>query len=244
MLIIDAYNVLHQWRGGPTEVTRGRDLAALAGLVSRTSFGTSRVRFVCDGAAPNASMSHIGAQFVYAGSGHSADEVIIHDVGTSTAPRRITVVTSDRRIAASVRRHGAEVIASGSFLARVIREAALGRFAADRRPAISEVPLGSAEIGVWLREFGYSNVDPSGPIEPSPGTVHVSGSVPLTGPAAQSILDQSHAGIKSVKPGTAGGSVQSRPLSAAETDAVLAEALRHWPDLTVDDLDMRRWIGS
>jgi len=52
-LLIDAYNVLHAWRGAPAEREGHAEVVALAGLVGRSRYGGAVVKLVCDGAGPS-----------------------------------------------------------------------------------------------------------------------------------------------------------------------------------------------
>lgn len=224
---MDAYNVLHQWRGGPSHrAGPGQDLRALAHLIARAVGGSQRVRLVCDGAAPSCGGDWFvpGVEAVYAGKGQDADAVIIEDVRASSFPASLTVVTSDRRIAGEVRKRAAIVLDSSVFLGRMVVAAAV-RDRAPTAPRHPEVPLGEAEVGMWLKEFGLT-LDHH----------EVRASRTPERPAPQ----------KSPAPPPSRTPPKASP-NAPPTPPIIAEhwfeqARRVWPDLTLDDLRMDRWL--
>lgn len=93
-------------------------------------------------------------------SGRTADEHIADFLARSTAPRRITVVTSDRAIVRSARARGAEVIASDAFLAMLADDARRRGSRSKNTTAAADprrsVPLGECEIAGWMRLFEIS----------------------------------------------------------------------------------------
>ncbi len=240
LLLLDTYNLLHQWRGVPRHDAPGADLRALAALIHRSGVAEgSRVRMVCDGVAPGDGGVHLpGVEVVYAGGGHSADDVIIATLERSSAPSRITVVSSDRAVASAARRLGAKPVESGAFLSRLISGAAragIERFQPKPLPAL---PLGDAEVGFWLREFGETVTHTereAKPLPPEPRAKASRHSQPTT-PHTASNAPPLRA------PTTADPAPASLELGVH--DAWLLEARRMWPDLTLDDLRMEKWLGG
>lgn len=239
VILVDAYNVLHQWRGGPGHrAGPGQDVRALAHLVSRAVAGSQRVRLVCDGAAPaGGGWSVAGVEVVYAGKGHDADGVIIEEARASSFPGALTVVTSDRRIAGEVRKRGAVVVDSSVFLGRMVVAAAV-RDRAPSGPRHPEVPLGEAEVGMWLREFGIT-LDHS---EMKTATKARAGEPPAArevGKRPEPYRSGGKGEVSVKSPRGAGGGGVSGPVIV---EPWFEQARRVWPDLTLEDLRMDRWL--
>lgn len=222
VLIIDAYNLLHQWHSHPGRGGPGDDLRALAGLIRRCGLDSGRVLLVCDGASPGDGGVHLaGVEAVFSGHSHSADEVIIETVRRSSAARGVTVVSSDRAVATACRRLGATAVECRVFLARAVASAARPRGAEKPQPPL---PLGDAETGVWLAYFGVKVDHPQrNPAEPAQRKARETARV----------RDAEHEEPRRREP-------VAEPVAAPEP--WFDEAARVWPGLTVHDLLMDRWL--
>jgi uncharacterized protein YegJ (DUF2314 family) len=131
-ILVDAYNVLHVVGVLPPELA-GIDVPGLADLIATSRYRARPVVLVCDGAPPPGARERIGRVAVaYAGPRVAADDVISAMIARSPAPRRLTVVSSDRAIARAARRRRCRVLASPRFLAQLARDR---RAAARARPA-------------------------------------------------------------------------------------------------------------
>ncbi len=153
-LIIDTYNALHVTGVLPPELAVG-DPAALAALIAGSRFGSDAVWLVCDGVPRGA--SRIGRIVIEgAGPGKSADDHIAAFLDRSSAPRRLTVVTSDRAIQRKARSRGADWMKSEEFLAILAEDARRARPARGRAPLPSprrSVPLDAREVAGWMKLF-------------------------------------------------------------------------------------------
>lgn len=158
--IIDAYNVLHAWRTGPATGSARTELPALARLIAASSYAKQRVTLVCDGASPT---GHAGrtrpdpesnALALYAGPGKDADSLIERLVLADTAPKRLTVVSSDRRLQRAARKRGGNALPAPAFLARIVRDAAKPPDTPDRPAFAQRTPLDNASTAYWLDVFG------------------------------------------------------------------------------------------
>lgn len=227
-----------------------------------------RVRMVCDGVPPQGGGAHLpGIEVIYSGSGQSADEVIIATIDRSSAPSGITVVSSDRAIVAAARRRGARPIESGAFLSRLLTAAAhrgIERFQPKPLPAL---PLGDAEVGYWLKEFGQlaqaTGTEAGTPANPAPknqhrsltngselrpsgsGTVRDAGSV-AHGSRTRPPYPDTRTPVPDA-PSPLGRSRLESDALAAHThplEAWITEARRMWPDLTIEDLMMEKWLNA
>jgi uncharacterized protein YegJ (DUF2314 family) len=121
-ILVDAYNVLHVVGVLPPELA-GIDVPGLADLIATSRYRGRAVLLVCDGRPAPGARDRIGRVAVaYAGPSFAADDVIAAMIARSPAPRRLTVVSSDRAIARAARRRRCRVLASPRFLAQLARD--------------------------------------------------------------------------------------------------------------------------
>ncbi len=100
--------------------------------------------------------SSSGVTTVYAGRGQTADGVIVGRVAQARNPRELTVITSDRELAAKVQVEGARVISSEEFIRTMLAPAPAGSpdEAEDRERA--ELHLSDKEVDAWMEEFAHA----------------------------------------------------------------------------------------
>jgi hypothetical protein len=157
-LIVDAYNVLHAWRTGPAGGTVA-DLRALGALTRRPPFGREDAVLVCDGPCPDPDRESIelgpGVVARFAGPGRDADTMIEGLIGASSAPARLIVVSSDRRIERAARRRGCRAMASEEFIG-IAMGSDRGRATTDADPP----ELDDQEIEDWMKRFGVPIPEP------------------------------------------------------------------------------------
>lgn len=148
--IVDGNNVMGQLPGWHRDKSKSRR-ALLEKLAGFARVKRARVTVVFDGrpdpALPEGSAFH-GVKVLYAERGSDADTRIESLVVSSTDPRGLTVITSDRHLAFLVRSRGAAVIRSGEFRSEVDRLLE----AIPRTTDGEEVEVG--DINTWLRYFG------------------------------------------------------------------------------------------
>jgi predicted RNA-binding protein with PIN domain len=221
-LIVDTFNVLHAWTGGPV-AGPGRDVAALAHAIAASEFGSWKATLVCDGAPPahlgggTRFRSH-GAEVLYAGGGRDADSLIERLVDASDAPRRVLVVSSDRRVQRAGRRRGGRAMDSVEFVRRLAHTRGEGLPAPEAEP---EPSTDDAELAEWLRIFGGEAPPTPPPPPPQPRAGRKTPSAPAGPPEAGPELD----------PGP--------------SDPLLDDARRAWPGrIRAEDLDMERWLDD
>lgn len=135
----------------------GRDVAALARLITASRFGANSVHLICDGTPPSGhdgahEFTASGARITYAGAGKEADALIEDLIKRSSAPTRMIVVSSDRRIQRAARRRRAVPLSSQRFLALVVSSRGSEGQEGSPRPE----QISSDEIHHWLEEFGIS----------------------------------------------------------------------------------------
>jgi len=162
-LIIDGYNLLHAAgilpRGvGPGTLQRAR-LALLNFLAeSLAADELPQAVVVFDAARPPAGAArelvHRGLAVRFAARGQDADTLIEQLIRTHSAPRRLTVVSSDHRIQRAARRRRATAVDSDVWYAQTVRRRWLRREEARQQPERPPVPLLAEDVDYWVRRFG------------------------------------------------------------------------------------------
>ncbi len=181
-LLIDGYNLLHASGimgrgGGPRSLERSRlaMLNFLAASLDAEELPRTTVVFDAADAPPGLPREarHRGISVRFAAEYESADELIEELIRAESAPRRLVVVSGDRRIRRAARRRRAKSIASDAWYAELVRSRREGEPDAHRPP----VPLLEEDVDYWidqfggeslLREFGQSEEgdDPYNPFPP------------------------------------------------------------------------------
>jgi predicted RNA-binding protein with PIN domain len=125
LLLIDGYNLLHEtpWLGrARTGVALERARERLAAELS-AALGEIRQRTIIvydaprQGRAGPASAERDGIQIRFAYGHEDADALLAELIQRCTAPRRLTVVSSDHQVARAARRRGARSIGSREWYA-------------------------------------------------------------------------------------------------------------------------------
>ncbi len=178
-LIVDAYNVVHQTGVLPPGLA-GMDVAELAMVLPRTRFAGDLVTLVCDG-IPAAGQPRVadrpGVRVRYAGGGMSADDLIAAMVNRSSAPRSLTIVSSDREVQRAGRRRRCGVLPSDEFLRRIAEDLHglhLDALAAEeerggpgaRRAGTPTPPIGVPFPPEMLAEAAEQRIPPPTPAKP------------------------------------------------------------------------------
>lgn len=248
MLIADVYNALHVTGVLPPHLA-GLDAPGLAELVARSRKWPEAV-LVCDGVKPRGWRRAVegapgapGVELRFAGPGRDADSLIERMIRDAPDPRRLTVVSSDRRLKAAGKRARCKVLSSEGFLRQLVERIESGRVPAGSPSAGKpEVPLDAFALRRWLDEFGVSpeelrrmageasrahRVDREKIVPIEPALVR-----------SDSVAPPSSKG--SGRKTGAGGD-----LSDAQMRAMLAEAMKMWASSDLPaDVDLTRWLDS
>lgn len=164
-LLIDGYNLLHAsgilGRGvgaGSLERSRAALLDFLADSLDPRELAGATIVFDARGAPPGLPRvtQHRGLTVRFAPKGSDADQEIEQLVAQSSAPRRLTVVSSDHRLHRAARRRKAKVIDSDQWYAQVVHRRIDGLRAktTGRKPS---APPTESEVRYWLRQFGVED---------------------------------------------------------------------------------------
>jgi len=159
--LIDGNNLMHALADVGPEVGREALCKLLIPLLARGA--TAHVVF--DGAAPPpgvaAQIEQTGVRVTYAGE-RTADEVILKLIAQDTAPKRLTVVSTDREIRRAAERRRCKPVTSQEFAQKILRIDAARRKPKPARSPESRAKqkgLSEQETRHWLREFGFEEGD-------------------------------------------------------------------------------------
>ncbi len=187
-LLIDAFNVLHTTGVLPPDLA-GLDIEELRGVIALSRYRHQPIKLICDGTPPAAeapswqseqdsfadesagNQSHgfrnISTQ--WSGNETDADTIIEILVAQDSAPRRLTVITSDRRLTMEIRKRRVRVMPSEVFLENLSADFRENIERVDSptatqnaaRPAFAyDVPLHRDSVRWWLTYLGIDADDP------------------------------------------------------------------------------------
>lgn len=178
-LIIDGYNLLYAanivGRGvGPSTLERSRTalLNFVLASVEPATIPRTIVVFDASEAPPGLprTVDHEGITVHFASEYENADEMIEELILEDTAPKSLTVVSSDHRIQRAARRRKAKAVDSDIWHAAMVAKR-------NSRPQAKEPrkpsgPSSDAEVDYWVKKFGGDDVslpDPHNPFPPGYG---------------------------------------------------------------------------
>ncbi len=155
MFIIDGHNLLHSIR----EVDEGSESISdvqLCRIVGRyLKLIGEKGEIVFDGTGPRdkSEFDNISnLEVLFAGLGTDADTIIEDKIRANTAPKRLTIVSSDRRLRKAAQMRKAMAVKSQVFWNNLQRQ--LSRKKRIREPAAKRQGLSESETKQWLEFFG------------------------------------------------------------------------------------------
>lgn len=156
MTIIDGDNLLWALRQTleEREITTELELCRVLSRYFALRGEPGQVIFDGSGPADRSEFDKIAnPEILFAGFNRDADSVIEERLKVSTAPRRVTVVSSDRRLRQAAALRQATGLKSEDFWEKVLRELKRGK---PRRPEPKEKREGltESETEQWLDLFG------------------------------------------------------------------------------------------
>ncbi len=156
MFVIDGYNLLHTILKAEEAPEAISDLE-LCRVVSRylKLIGRSG-EMVFDGAGPpdKSGFDNVSnLEILFAGLGADADTVIEDKVSASTSPKRLTIVSSDRRLRKAARTRKCNSLKSEVFWDNARKQ--LNRKRPAREPAAKRHGLSESETDKWLDFLGF-----------------------------------------------------------------------------------------
>ncbi|MCI0362290.1 MAG: NYN domain-containing protein [Phycisphaerales bacterium] len=156
-LLIDTYNVLHTVGVLPPDLA-GIDLRGLIDLLHNSRYGRDKITLACDGAPqPGDDQPKLPPEspfaIRYSGKGRSADDLISQIVHASSAPRKLTVVSSDHQVLRTARKRRCPTLSAQEFLGQLVNDALAGhqQQAPPAKPIAGQ--LSEKQIERWISVF-------------------------------------------------------------------------------------------
>jgi hypothetical protein len=170
-LIIDTYNVLHTVGVLPPDLA-GIEVPGLIGLIKRSRYRAEKTTLVCDGKPDGQGAPREPSILVrYSGPGKPADDLIGQLVRASTAPRRLTVVSSDHAVQRTARKRRCRVLTSEEFLGQLAEDADLPALAPTNPAKPPPGQMTPEQIDRWVKVFDIdeklTEIESRAPVESS-----------------------------------------------------------------------------
>jgi len=155
MIIVDGHNLLHSIYKveGDSEVISDIGLSRIIGRYLKLTGQKGEIIF--DGTGPRDKVifdSVDGVEILFAGMGTDTDTVIEGKIKAHTAPKRLIIVSSDRRLRRAARTRKATSIKSEDFWNNVQKQ--LSRKRPKKEPTGKRQGLSESETNQWLEIFG------------------------------------------------------------------------------------------
>ncbi len=148
MILVDGHNLIGRSNSLSLEEEEQSRAALLSRIWAQKGHKGEKVVVVFDGNRPRGNAGEktgsVGA--FYTPSGKSADDEIIRRVDSANSPASITVVTSDRELAARAKSRGAKVKSAEEFWR------ALSKSPSQKSPCEKPAPS-NADAAMWLEIF-------------------------------------------------------------------------------------------
>jgi predicted RNA-binding protein with PIN domain len=167
-LLIDGYNLLHASgilprNVGPATLERARSALVdfLATAIDAAELSRTTIVFDAKEAPPGLpdAYDHAGMTILFARDYDDADVLLIELIRLDSAPRKLTVVSSDHQVQRAARRRRAKAVDSDRWCAELLRDRRLPRVSSDEPDVKPPAPLTEPEVQRWLREFGDVEFD-------------------------------------------------------------------------------------
>jgi predicted RNA-binding protein with PIN domain len=164
-LIIDGYNLLYAsgilgGGRGPGFLERSRQALLNFLAESLDEKSVSRCQVVFDASIEKAPrglprrLTHRGITVHFASGLPSADELIEQLILAESAPRQLTVVSSDHRLQRAAKRRKATAVDSDVWFYQTLRDRAARRDAGIGDDLKPDAPTSAFEVNFWLQQFG------------------------------------------------------------------------------------------
>ncbi len=154
-ILIDGNNLIYAMADVGYDVGRGSLCAMLSILVEKGQ----QVTVVFDGAEPDKPLARQiaagGVETIYSGK-IKADILICEKIAANTAPRRLTVVSTDREIRQAARKRRCKGMRSDDF-ARALAGMQKTQPAPSTEPQEKRLGLAEGQSAKWLKEFGLDS---------------------------------------------------------------------------------------
>lgn len=158
MLIIDGHNLLHAiTKAGDGSVAFiDIELSWIIGRYLKLIGRKGEIVFDGTGPRDKSDFQKVdGVEVFFAGARSDADSVIEEKIRINTAPRRLLIVSSDRRLRKAARTRKANSVKSEDFWKRVQKK--LSQKRPIKEPLAKRVGLSESETKQWLEYFGFED---------------------------------------------------------------------------------------
>jgi hypothetical protein len=155
-VLIDGDNVLHALRGTLTDAEHAGRAWLCRLLTSWDPTGRRRVTVYFDGVRPSSPADGPlpeGPLAIHYSGARSADEWIIEAIDTSSAPRSLMVVSSDRQIRTAARRRRARSVDSQKFVEQMMADLHRAQRTEHHEPREKLNGLDPDDSEAWLDVF-------------------------------------------------------------------------------------------
>ncbi len=154
-IIIDGYNLLHSIRKLNEDLESISDIQLCQVISKYLKLIGQKGEVVFDGTGPKDksvfdNISNL--EVLFAGGATDADTVIEHKIRANTAPKRLKIVSSDRRLRKAAQARKATVLKSEAFWADLEKQ--LSRKRPAKEPLAKRHGLNESETRLWMRFFG------------------------------------------------------------------------------------------
>jgi len=154
-LLIDGHNLLHSVQKTEEDFESISDVRLCRFISEYLKQTGGKGEIIFDGTGPRdkSGFDNISClEVFFAGLGSDADTIIEDKIKINTAPRSLTVVSSDRRLRDAGRARKATVVKSQVFWNNLCKQ--LSRKRTTKEPAAKRRGLSESEIKQWLKFFG------------------------------------------------------------------------------------------
>jgi predicted RNA-binding protein with PIN domain len=154
-IIIDGHNLLRTIQKTKEELQSISDIQLCHAISRYLKLISEKGEVVFDGTGPKDksvfdNISNL--EVFFAGRATDADTVIEHKIRANTAPKRLTIVSSDRRLRKAAHARKATTLKSEAFWANLQKQ--FSRKQRPKEPAEKQQGLNESETKLWLRFFG------------------------------------------------------------------------------------------
>ena len=156
MYIIDGNNLLHTIHK-IEEISSFSDIELCRNLSAFLKTTGQSGEIIFDGAGPRDTNPYDNIENLevsFAGIGHDADSVIEEKISVSTSPKRLIIISSDRRLRKAARTRKAASIKSEDFWINVTKQ--LSKKSPAKEPKEKRSGLSESETEKWLDIFGFN----------------------------------------------------------------------------------------
>ena len=156
MFIIDGNNLLHTIHK-IEEISSFSDIELCRNLSTFLKITGQSGEIIFDGTGPrdmNLYENIENLEVFFAGIGQDADSVIEEKIAISTSPKRLIIISSDRRLRKAARTRKATSIKSEDFWGNVTKQ--LNKKRPVKEPREKRSGLSDSETEQWLDIFGFN----------------------------------------------------------------------------------------